>query len=239
MKGYKRCQWSGCRKLRQHPGVHCRKHQAGTLLESVKTAQPIKKVEETKIGLLCPEIAVFGSLIIAKEDHKHFVLEPSHLSSRIRYHLPAPTGLHAVIRRITRECVIPRLPSGFKYRCWHKSALYIIAPPNSKAKRGPIHRDCDTIDEGYYSVILCVDDVTEENGCIHYWPETELVPLNVKVRKRAVAGRPSEKMTGVAGTLFFFDARTLHQSDRNNTDGNRATIQWWVTRSTLGLHVYD
>jgi len=236
----RRCQWAGCRKIRQHgpsPAVYCRKHQATGKFKKVESPTTPAKLVDLNMRLLRPKKALFHTIKISTADLKHFLCEHSPISHRVRYHLPVERKIHSLINKITEEYVIPCLPTRFKYHSLPTSGVYVIAPPHSNSVKGIIHRDCDTIEEGYYSVVLCVDKVTEENGCIHFWPRTELIPLHEKVRSRAVACHRSKIFSGDAGTLCLFDARTLHQSQRNNTDKSRVTVQWFVHRSTLSLDI--
>jgi hypothetical protein len=112
------------------------------------------------------------------------------------------------------------------------SARMILAPPwsqqnpQSQGMTAKLHRDVDTVEAGYYSVLVCLTEVTETNGSVYLWPGTQRAPLDDHHRGRAVSGLGSVELTGAAGTAWVFDSRLLHQSQPNTTETARMTFQF-------------
>ena len=76
---------------------------------------------------------------------------------------------------------------------------------------GIIHRDVDTTSPGYLSVLLFIDDVTQHNGCVRFWPDTQLTKLDKRNRTRSVKTKSWRDVYGPAGTVVVFDSRLLHR----------------------------
>jgi hypothetical protein len=108
----------------------------------------------------------------------------------------------------------------------------IAAPAHSQQaaqnrnKFGAVHRDVDTVEDGYFTVLICLTDVTTENGSVSLWPGSQLTPCDYHHRGRAVVDRRAVVLTGTSGTAWVFDSRLLHQSNPNSTEETRLTLQF-------------
>ena len=121
---------------------------------------------------------------------------------------------------------------------------FVCAPgnpgPRGKAS-GVIHRDVENAkktskkrsNSNTYShfpltCLLCVTEVTQDNGAIAIWPGSSVRQLDPKQRTRAVQDLPCRILEGPAGTVFVFSSNILHKSLTNSTLQDRITLQWFV-----------
>jgi hypothetical protein len=106
----------------------------------------------------------------------------------------------------------------------------VIAPPMSRRQlhnqvgSAKLHRDVSTDLPGYLSFLLCVTRVTEDNGSVSFYPDTQAVPLDDRHAERSVQHREPKILTGSKGTCWLFDSRLLHQSNANMTEETRLTV---------------
>jgi hypothetical protein len=113
----------------------------------------------------------------------------------------------------------------------------VVAPPLSqrrlqdRSKHGTVHRDVQTEVSGYLTLLICLTDVTTDNGSITLWPNTQLAPPGHLYRK--VRRYESVVLTGTAGTAWMFDSRLLHQSNPNTTEDTRSIIQLFLSTSSV------
>jgi hypothetical protein len=117
-----------------------------------------------------------------------------------------------------------------------------IAPPDSCRSNswtsGNTHRDfLDVEQPGVYSFLLCLDEMTADNGCILFWPGSKKCESVPKNRSRGVQRLKlkSEVLLGKKGTVFVFDARLLHKPLPNKTQKARTLLGWQVSKSTVFL----
>jgi ectoine hydroxylase-related dioxygenase (phytanoyl-CoA dioxygenase family) len=99
----------------------------------------------------------------------------------------------------------------------------VCAPPMTST--GIIHRDLwwnhtqqphskvNTV----FTILLCVTDVTEANGCVELWRDTSHQPHDQKNPRRAITNMNSQLLTASAGQAIVFDSLLLHQSLKNST----------------------
>jgi hypothetical protein len=123
------------------------------------------------------------------------------------------------------------------------SPVLIFAPPNTAHTiHGRIHRDAEisnSVDRQsrFWSVWVCLTDVTVENGAVNMWPGTETVTLLTKAPGRAVSGRKAQTMLGLSGSVCVFDSRLLHQSMPNVTNSARVCAQWFLVPDGHNLEI--
>lgn len=113
---------------------------------------------------------------------------------------------------------------------------FVCAPgrPGPKGKAsGVLHRDCEFLkgQGGLVSpltCLLCVTDVTLDNGAVQLWHGSCTSKLLPKNPSRVVTGLKHTTIQGKAGTVFIFSAAMLHKSMANVTDQDRLTLQWYL-----------
>jgi ectoine hydroxylase-related dioxygenase (phytanoyl-CoA dioxygenase family) len=125
-----------------------------------------------------------------------------------------------------------------------ESTTLVIAPPVSQRKpqcqHGPaqLHRDTASDDAGYLTLLICLSDVTKDNGSVTLYPSTQRTTLDAKCRKTSVTGKQSVMLTGEKGTGWLFDSRLLHQSNANATEETRLTVNCLLrTRKMLERNI--
>lgn len=107
----------------------------------------------------------------------------------------------------------------------------VIAPPKSRRKprfqngMARLHRDIEsTEDSGYLTLLVCLTEVTEDNGAVDLYPNTQRTPLNDKYPQGSIRNVSCVTLTGTKGTCWLFDSRLLHQSKANMTEDTRLTL---------------
>jgi hypothetical protein len=182
---------------------------------------PVKTfLNETVIPKLADDIAKRGrrKLFNFAEDQK-MVLEPLLLSivSLAKTELHFPLNSYKIQ---TPNLVVAPASSGFS-NAWTK---------------GILHRDfLDTETSGVYTFMLFIDEVTEANGTVEFWPHSQRIALDDKNPERAIVkSGPSETLVGPSGTVMVWDSRILHRSLPNATQNRRLSLLWNVT-SKQGL----
>ena len=104
-------------------------------------------------------------------------------------------------------------------------------PPNSTATRYQTT-------QGYLTLLICLSDVTKDNGSVTLYPSTQRTTLDAKCRKTSVTGKQSVVLTGEKGTGWLFDSRLLHQSNANLTEETRLTVNCLLrTRKMLERNI--
>jgi hypothetical protein len=121
-------------------------------------------------------------------------------------------------------------------RAYPNSPVFVVACKTKKRgqhpyTKGPLHRDQDYEGPGYLSALLFLSKVTKTNGCVHLWRGTESTAMDAHNPLRCVEGRKFNVLKGLAGKLFLFDSRLLHQSMPNLSDETRITYQWLIHTS--------
>ena len=113
---------------------------------------------------------------------------------------------------------------------------FIVAYPHGPNRRPCLHRD-DNV-SGYYSVFFLLTRLTDMNGSVDVYENSEECPRNPKVGINEVLQNlePSlhvpVRMIGNVGDIFTFDGRLLHQSDVNSTHEKRVVFSFSVYDST-------
>jgi hypothetical protein len=130
---------------------------------------------------------------------------------------------------------------------WAMTPVIIVAPSaqiryNSRAwTKGGLHSDVreDEINQDYVTLTILIDDITEENGSIEYWNESEFAGLvNPKSPERSVKHcKRSVINDSPKGSIWVWDARLLHRSLPNITEKERITINCLM--SPIVGAVYD
>lgn len=89
-----------------------------------------------------------------------------------------------------------------------------VAAPCRARSRGPVHRDMHveigapiTIPrDTMYTVLLCLTDVTMENGTVQLWPRSAYAPTpHAKDALRTLRHHESLFLTAKSRTCFVFD----------------------------------
>ena len=123
--------------------------------------------------------------------------------------------------------------------------LVSVAPEvNSRSNwwtKGLVHRDMDSVDNtGVYSFMLCLDEVTGDNGALAIWPETKKTKQDKKHPKRAMKGMVTTTMKGPKNSVFTWDSRLLHEPMPNRSRDARRILVWIVTsKSKPGVDTYN
>lgn len=146
-----------------------------------------------------------------------------------------------VIRRFVLHGRIAEAARGLlgcdKLRLWHDHAL-VKLPGDSRST--PWHQDLPywpMQEEGTtLSCWLALDDVHEENGCMHFMPRSHklgrLEPINL-VNPQDIFSLPEAKGVSLgeaecvplrAGSCTFHDGRTFHFASANRTDKPRRAL---------------
>ena len=109
----------------------------------------------------------------------------------------------------------------------------VVAPAKSTRSNswstGQIHRDFSEVEiSGVYTFYLCIDEISEDNGAILFWPESKTCQVETKNPKRNIKEMKSMTLHGPKGTIFVWDSRMLHQSLPNKTADARKALVWLV-----------
>jgi hypothetical protein len=138
-----------------------------------------------------------------------------------------------------RQCISFPLS---KSEVYANAAGISIAPPNSTRSNawtcGAVHRDFNEVHQsGVYTFLLCVDEMTEENGAIRFWNGSKGCPVDKKNPTRGLQqmGLLPTTLVGAQGTVFVFDARLVHKPLPNKTDKQRILLGWQVAKPTVYL----
>jgi ectoine hydroxylase-related dioxygenase (phytanoyl-CoA dioxygenase family) len=151
--------------------------------------------------------------------------------------------LYPIVRQILAEAAVlegvgSHLPSQLagNFKVYEPTLVY--APPKSRQGNswlhGDVHRDFIHRNAGgIFSFMIFLDDVSGENGAIEFWPNSISVPLPSRptpaLRRITASGLSSTLLTGPEGTVSVWDAREVHRSIRNDTEGSRRTMFFFVT----------
>jgi ectoine hydroxylase-related dioxygenase (phytanoyl-CoA dioxygenase family) len=91
-------------------------------------------------------------------------------------------------------------------------------PPMNTNYSNRVHVDCPRMIPGYptnMGATILLDDFTEENGATYYLPASHKL---LEKPSDDFFFKNSKRLTGKAGTIFFFDARLWHCGGANHTN---------------------
>ena len=225
-----KCRKPGCRQWARWPTHFCSRHASGE--DRVASAPPPKEPIKLATGFfrkftVCDRKNLDNISKFAEEYYNSFDLP--FLKTGFRKVLKFPGNptvesyLHSIVGEAKKKIAFPLLKPRIS------APALIVAPPVSSRSSpwscGPIHRDFDDIEStGVYSFLLCVDDVTEDNGAVLFWPESKKWPLD---SKKSIP-LSTVTLAGPKGTVFVWDSRMLHRSLPNKTNHVRKALSWFV-----------
>jgi ectoine hydroxylase-related dioxygenase (phytanoyl-CoA dioxygenase family) len=240
------CERTGCRKYARRPSPFCRNHK-GNAKETVEVkgvAVTAEKLTPTK------KKGYFGTFDLKDEKTlEEITTKMNNHSNDFEENSNLMTGgrVMANLDNVKMEDIRPlldlimeeardRIKFPLKKTRLVRASL-VIAPASSNRSNswttGQIHRDFSDVDmSGVYVFYLCIDEITEHNGAITFWPESKTCPVSTKTPRRFIKNMQSTTLLGPRGTMFVWDARLLHQSLPNKTAGARKALVWLVNSVT-------
>jgi hypothetical protein len=256
-KTMSKCQKKGCRKWSRWATPFCQSH--GRKEEPVKKVRKNAPCEVKKEKGNVQEAGrtqegyfrefVVGDKVILRKISRYIddyisTMEADALARGSRafsYVNDAPTlkpFLEEIVNEARARVAFPLLKS----KVYAEKAGISIAPPNSTRSNawtcGAVHRDFNDVDQsGVYVFLLCVDEMTEENGAIRFWRGSKNCRVDKRNPKRALKKlkQVPNTLVGKKGTVFVFDARLVHEPLPNKTDTRRVLLGWQVSKPSVEL----
>jgi hypothetical protein len=256
-KTMSKCQKKGCRKWSRWATPFCQSH--GRKEEPVKKVRKNAPCEVKKEKGNVQEAGrtqegyfrefVVGDKVILRKISRYIddyisTMEADALARGSRafsYVNDAPT-LKPFLEEIVNEARARVAFPLSKSKVYAEKAGISIAPPNSTRSNawtcGAVHRDFNDVDQsGVYVFLLCVDEMTEENGAIRFWRGSKNCRVDKRNPKRALKKlkQVPNTLVGKKGTVFVFDARLVHEPLPNKTDTRRVLLGWQVSKPSVEL----
>jgi hypothetical protein len=256
-KTMSKCQKKGCRKWSRWATPFCQSH--GRKEEPVKKVRKNAPCEVKKEKGNVQEAGrtqegyfrefVVGDKVILRKISRYIddyisTMEADALARGSRafsYVNDAPT-LKPFLEEIVNEARARVAFPLSKSKVYAEKAGISIAPPNSTRSNawtcGAVHRDFNDVDQsGVYVFLLCVDEMTEENGAIRFWRGSKNCRVDKRNPKRALKKlkQVPNTLVGKKGTVFVFDARLEHEPLPNKTDTRRVLLGWQVSKPSVEL----
>ena len=234
------CKMKGCRKLSQWPSTFCREHARTQDPPSSEVglapAKPLKQPPKTQTGYL-------GKFLFENEDvirRVKGIVEEEMSQMTVNTGYRAFTNVQTPINPLLESIVekageVTSFPLKKNRRV--QEIVLSVAPPDSSRSNswtsGLIHRDFKSTEvSGIYTFLLCLDDVTEENGSIKIWKDSKTSEHDRKHPNRAIKGMAAATLLGPKNTVFIWDARLLHKSLPNQSKQSRRVLIWIVSSKT-------
>jgi hypothetical protein len=231
-----RCKKQGCRKSARWPSKFCSPHTSGEAVPVTKNVAASKKKEPLmKSGLQCEfqfdnEDVINGITNILVEKTTGMTKDTGHRE----FNYLSETGnieplLQLIVEEAGKETSFP-----LKKNTRIQEIVVAIAPPAGSRStpwtRGLIHRDMDSPEvTGIYTFMLCIDEITQDNGALEIWCQSKKSVHQIKHPRRAIEGMVVKTLTGPKNTVFVWDSRLLHQALPNRTCKARTVLIWLVS----------
>jgi hypothetical protein len=252
-----RCQKQGCRKCSRWATPFCQNHgrkeqpvkkeRKNATCEVEKKKDHVQQVGRTQEGYF-REFVVGDKVILEKIsryiDDYISTMEADALARGSRafsYVKDAPT-LKPFLEEIVNEARARVAFPLSKSTVYAEKAGISIAPPNTTRSNawtcGAVHRDFNDVDQsGVYVFLLCVDEMTVDNGAIRFWRGSKNCRVDKRNPKRALKKlkQVPNTLVGKKGTVFVFDARLVHEPLPNKTDTRRVLLGWQVSKPSVEL----
>jgi hypothetical protein len=246
IRGMGHCKHNGCRKIARSTSHYCSKHTTAEELRIGKTTTitAARPKPEKKYGYL-------GQFIF---DDNNEIRRITELVEKQTNDMNKDTGCRSFCN--LRECktIEPslnlvveqakvKISFPLKKNTRNQEIIVVLAPGvNLRSNwwtKGLIHRDfASTEVTGVYTIMFCVDRVTEENGAVQIWQQSKNCVHDTKNPTTATKDMTATTLAGPKNSVFIWDSRLLHRSLPNKTSKSRRVLIWMVSsKSKPGVSI--
>ena len=231
------CKKGGCRKKARWPSTFCTTHNiAEDRPPKTAVEVPPKQAQKKQAGFV--GTFVFNNEDVIRAISKGIDGEMNQKVATTGYRKFAQINaeiepmLELIVKQAGEQTSFP-----LKNSTRIQESILVVAPWDGSSlnwwTKGLIHQDYASLDVlGIYTFMLCLDNVTPDNGSIKIWKESKMSHHDPKNPGQGIEGLVATTLLGTKNTVFIWDARLLHQSLPNKTSHARRVIVWMVSSKT-------